>query len=82
VLVPSHTLGAWRRYLRKKRLAFSPRRSIGARVVLEPVARMPALETVAGERVITRRAALDIVRANRAVYAAADKLFVNGPRRA
>lgn len=80
VVVPVSSLGAWRTYLRSKRISLSERRSIGARVVLEAVRRMPACETVEGERVITRAAALEVVRANRAAYANADKLFLKGPR--
>jgi len=82
LVVPAKSLDAWRAYLRSRRISSSNRRSIGVRVVLEPVRRMPALETVEGERVISREAALEIVRANRAAYAAADKLFLKRPHRA
>lgn len=82
LVVPSTAAEGWRRYLREHRISTSTRRSIGARVVLEPVKRMPPVETVEGERVITREAALKIVRANRVMYADADEWFCDRPRRA
>jgi hypothetical protein len=80
LLVPRASLPAWTDYLATHGLLPSPRRRLGARVLLRVVDRMPRLARVHGEPVIRRDAALRIVRANPALFAGAEEWFDAGPR--
>ena len=80
VVVPKASLKRWKNYLARLGLLPSPRKRIGARVLLRPVERLPPLTTLAGEPVISRGEALRIVRGNPAVYAGAEDWFVARPR--
>src|SRR6267143_2922218 len=67
LVVPKASVKSWRTYLARHGLLPSPRRRLGARVLLRPVGRMPAVSTVGGEPVVSRAEALRIVRASPAV---------------
>jgi hypothetical protein len=79
IVVPKPALRAWKNYLAGHGLLASPRRRMGARVLLRAVARMPPVTTLAGELVIARADALRVVRANPALYAGAEVWFVARP---
>lgn len=80
IVVPRAALRAWEKYLAGVGLLASPRRRMGARVLLRAVTRMPPLTALEGEPVIARAEALRMVRENPAVYAGAEEWFVARPR--
>ncbi|HEX9709199.1 MAG TPA: hypothetical protein VGB42_04440 [Candidatus Thermoplasmatota archaeon] len=78
LVVPKGRLKAWEAYLRRNGLSTAPRKRIGVRVYLRPVPRMPKVERVGGEPVISREETLRIARASPGRFAGAEESFDDG----
>lgn len=76
VAVPERNLRVWREYLRKKGLSIKPRKRIGARVDLVPVARLKYTE-VAGEPVVPKNEVVAMIRERPSVFAGAEELLID-----
>lgn len=74
--VPSRSVGKWKSYLRRHRVAVDSRKRVGARVELVPLRAVRA-EIVKGEPVIPRREVVSLIRGHPAIYANAEDLLLD-----
>lgn len=76
VAIPRESLKGWEDYLSARGIPFKPRKRIGARVVLAPVAKLRST-TFRGEPVITRSDVRRLIRSRPATYANAEEALAD-----